>query len=84
MLVLWDKFLQALLSTISPVIATQKELNLTQLGKLADKLTPLLNNGNVFVVQQSISHKLKTHTDYKKECSRDIPIPIGHRPYRND
>ena len=40
------KFLQARPAKISPVIASQKELNPTQLGKLADKLMPLLNNIN--------------------------------------
>ena len=34
------KFLQALPSTISPVIASQKDLNHTQLGRLADELMP--------------------------------------------
>ena len=44
------KFLQALPSTIYPVITSQKDLNHTQLGKLADELMPLLNNNKAFVV----------------------------------
>ena len=43
------KFQQELLSTISLVTASQKELNLF-FDKLIDELMQLLNNGNVFVV----------------------------------
>ena len=36
------KFIQAVLLTINPVIVAQKELNLKQLGTLADELLPFL------------------------------------------
>ena len=51
------KFLQALPATIFPVIASQKELSPTQLGKLADELMPLLNNINATAFTLSIGHK---------------------------
>ena len=49
------KFFQAIPATIFSVIASQKELSLTQLGKLADELMPLLNNINAtaFTAQHS-------------------------------
>ena len=55
------KFLQALPATISPVIASQKELSPTQLGKLADELMPLLNNINAtaFTAQHRTQKKLR-------------------------
>lgn len=46
------KFLQALPNTIAPVIASQKDLNLTQLGRLADELLPYFSNSPVMAVQQ--------------------------------
>ena len=50
------KFLQALPSTIAPqVIASQKDLNHSQLGRLANELMPLSNNDKAFVVQRPLS-----------------------------
>ena len=69
------KFLQALPATISPVIASQKELSPTQLGKLVDELMPLLNNTNAtaFTAQ---------HRTQKTEKSKDnILIPTGIKPF---
>ena len=64
------KFLLALPATISPVIASQKELSPTQLGKLSDELMPLLNNINAtaFTAQ---------HRTQKTEKSKDnIVLPF--------
>ena len=69
------KFLQAVPATISPVIASQKELSPTQLGKLADELMPLLNNINAtaFTAQ---------HRTQKTEKSKDnIILPTGIKPF---
>ena len=69
------KFLQALPATISPVIASQKELSPTQLGKLADELMPLLNNINTtaFTAQ---------HRTQKTEKSKEnIILPTGIKPF---
>ena len=38
------QFIQALPSSISPIIASQKDLTLQQLGELADELLPYLNS----------------------------------------
>ena len=45
------KFLQALPPTISPVIASQKDLSLIQLGNLADELLPYFSRSTVMAVQ---------------------------------
>ena len=69
------KFLQALPATISPVIASRKELSPTQLGKLADELMLLLNNINAtaFTAQ---------HRTQKNEKSKDnIILPTGIKPF---
>ena len=69
------QFLQALPAIIFPVIASQKELSLTQLGKLADELMPLLNNINAtaFTAQ---------HRTQKTEKSKDnIILPTGIKPF---
>ena len=78
------KFLQALPSTISPVIASQKDLNHTQLGRLADELMPLLNNDKAFVVQRPLSTKNNSQTNYKGKYSQDTSVPLGVRPYRSN
>ena len=78
------KFLQALPSTISPVITSQKDLNHTQLGRLADELMPLLNNDKAFVIQQPGSTKNNSQTNYKGKYSQDTLVPLGVRPYRSN
>ena len=45
------KFLQALPPTISPVVASQKDLSLIQLGNLADELLPYFSRSAVMAVQ---------------------------------
>ena len=75
------KFLQALPSTISPVIASQKDLNHTQLGRLADELMPLLNIDEAFVVQRPLTTKNNSQTNYKGKYSQETSVPLGVRPY---
>lgn len=65
------KFIQSLPSTISPVIAAQTTLDLTQLGKLADELVPLCNKINVVKSKnennfQNNTFKNEHKTDYNK------------------
>ena len=52
------KFLQALSSTISPVTASQKDLNPIQLGRLADELMLLLDNGEALFPNNYILHTI--------------------------
>ena len=78
------KFLQELPSTIYLVIASQKDLNHTQLGRLADELMPSLNNDKAFVVQQPLSSKNNSQTNYKGKYSQDTSVPLGVRPYRSN
>ena len=74
------KFLPAL----SPVIASQKDLNHTQLGKLADELMQLLNNDKAFVVQRPLSTKNNSQTNYKGKYSQDTSVLPNVRPYRSN
>lgn len=60
------KFLQGLPSIIALVIASQKDLTLTQLGNLAEGLMPLINNGTVFATQGNKPQQPKAHSDKKK------------------
>ena len=78
------EFLQALPSTISPVLASEKDLNHTQLGRLVDELIPLLNNDKAFVVQRPLSTKNNSQTNYKVKYSQDNSMPLGVRPYRSN
>ena len=78
------KFLQALPSTISPVIASQKDLNHTQLGRFADELMPLLNNDKAFVVERPLSTKNNSQPNYKGKYSQDTSVPLNVRPYRSN
>ena len=78
------RFLQALPSAIAPVIASQKDLNHTQLGRLANELMPLLNNDKAFVVQRPLSTKNNSQTNYKGKYSQDTSVSLNVRPYRNN
>ena len=75
------KFLQALPSTISPVIASQKELNLSQLGNLADELLPYFSQSPVMAApQQKPRHSNVTST----EKTDSNPTHFGVRPFNKD
>ena len=78
------KFLQALPSAISPVIASQKDLNHTEHGRLVDELMPLLNNVKAFVVQRPLSTKNNSHTNYKGKYSQDTSMQLNVRLYRSN
>ena len=70
------QFIQALPSTISPVLAAQKDLTLTQLGKLADELTPFFH--------QALQTKSSVPTQPSPASSTrqaNHVIPVGLRPF---
>lgn len=85
------KFLQALPKTISPVIASQKDLSLQQLGKLADELLPFLNNNQVLAVNQ-YQHKQEQNSGRRnypgssrsEQASFTNSLRYGLKPYHND
>lgn len=76
------KFLAALPNTISPALAAQKTLSLTQLGSLADELMPM---HNTFCNMTQKSDAYSKHNERKNyTMSRNIKtssIPIGLRPF---
>jgi len=82
------KFLQALPASISPVLASQKEIPLAQLGKLADELLPYFSDG----VVKTISHvqprdKGNSHSRQRNvynENGANNSIPFGLRPFNSD
>ncbi len=78
------KFLQALPPEIAPVIASQKDLNPTQLGRLADELMPLLNNDKACFVQRPLSTQNSAQTSYKGKYSQNTSVPLNVRPYRDN
>ena len=82
------QFIQALPNTISIVLAAQKDLTLTQLGKLADELSPLFQNSamavNNYSNYMSASHehveRAPHSNNYRYENNSDF-IPLGIRPF---
>ena len=77
------KFLQALPSSLAPVIASQRSTPVSQLGSLADELMPLLNK------TQEIHAAPATYTPVQRIPQRrdetySTGIPIGLRPYRRN
>lgn len=78
------KFLAALPNTISPAIAAQKTLSLTQIGSLADELMPMHNNFCNLTQKQS-STSYKTENDSNKYAkSSPASIPIGLKPFNSN
>ena len=73
------KFIQSLPSSVSMVVASQEEIGLVQLGKLADKLMPLLGQSTVLSVPgtHNAAHTAKSPHDQKTS------LPIGLRPYND-
>lgn len=60
------KFIQALPASIAPVLATQKDLTLSQLGKLTDELLPLINQASCFHIPQPLSASVpQPQTNYQ-------------------
>ena len=75
------KFLQALPSTISPVIASQKELNLSQLGNLADELLPYFSQSPVMAAPQQKPRHSNVPSTEKTDSN---PTHFGVRPFNKD
>ena len=71
------KFIQALPITIAAVLTTQKDLTITQLGKLADELSPLMSKPchQVAPVSSSRPNHLFPNSD------RSNHFPMGLRPF---
>ena len=85
------KFLQALPKTISPVIASQKDLSLQQLGKLADELLPFLNNNQVLAVnqfqrkqEQDSSRRTFSNRSRADQAASSNNLRYGLKPYHSD
>lgn len=74
------QFIQALPPTISPVLATQKDLTLAQLGNLADELTPFFHQALQVKSDASSTSKQSSPTMQRRENSA---IPIGLRPFND-
>ena len=76
------KFIQALPSSVSPVVASQKQLDLMNLGKLADELLPYFTKQNVSIQQVSSQATTGRKTSSKGSAQLESgEIPIGLRPY---
>ena len=75
------QFIQALPSTISPIIASQKGLNLLQLGELADELLPYFNSQSASTVKGEVSsqHQAAVSNAYPYEkSSKDDMVTDAH------
>lgn len=81
------QFIQALPPTISPIIASQKNLSLKQLGELADDLLPFLSQQvNTVSARQQYRPPPQNHLSHGRPSRRDQEsagdaIPYGVRPY---
>ena len=74
------KFIQSLHSSISPVLAAQKDLTLSQLGKLADELLPLAQS-NIFNVQSSNS---RPSSPFRNQASTSRhPSQFHNQPFHS-
>lgn len=60
------QFIQALPATISPVLAAQKDLTVTQLGNLADELTPSFHQA-LLVKSNAQSHNRQASSTFQKK-----------------
>lgn len=74
------QFIQALPPTISPVLAAQKDLTLTQLGNLADELTPFFHQ--VLHVKSNVQSHSK-QPSLNSQTRDNSVIPIGLRPFND-
>ena len=72
------KFIQALPSSISPVIASQGDLEISRLGKLADELLPYMNKSvmSVSSIQQSKVSKVANGDNNS--------VPRGVKPFKGN
>ena len=80
------KFLSSLPHTISPAVAAQTTLSLTQLGSLADELMPMHNNFCNFTQSQQLSQKSPKHPRERRHSTSSgvSGTPIGLRPFSAD
>ena len=76
------KFIQALPSSISPVVATQKDLSLQQLGKLADELMPFAQSQCMAVQPAATSKSASNPSTASTKTSSSIPT--GVRPFNSN
>ena len=78
-------FLQALPKSISPVIASQKDLSIQQIGKLADELLPFLINTQIMAVKPPASTNAQTdQTDGRLNQTNNNSTKYGLRLYKPD
>ena len=84
------QFIQTLPSTISPVIASQKSLNLAQLGVMADELMPLhtqINNLNLSDKSEKnyyVENKSSRRFAQPSANNNNTEIPYGVQPFREN
>ena len=75
------KFIQALPQSVSLVVASQKQLDLDSLGKLADELLPYFaKNMSIQQVSSQTFDNRTTSDNGSAKCGSG-QIPIGIRPY---
>lgn len=77
------KFLQALPKSVSPVVASQKDLNLSQLGKLADELIPYFTNNQTAMTVNTNKPNYHEHKQQNQHQSNtpNTNCPPGLRAY---
>ena len=81
------KFLQALPKSIAPVLASQTDLEISRLGKMADDLITLFNrNENTHINQVSLpsSSKQASSTTNSSKNKGVSNIPYGLRPFNDN
>ena len=80
-----QKNLQALPKSIWPVIASQKDLSIQQIGKLADELLLFLNSTQIMAVKPSASTNAQTdQTEERRNQAYNNSTKYGLRPYKPD
>ena len=77
------RFVQSLPQSISPVIASQQDLDLSRIGKMADELLPLLNHSEVHHVRSNFNSRGPTTRTTDHSSDQPSRIPIGLRPFRD-
>lgn len=83
------KFLQALPSSISPALATQQTLSLTQLGSMADELLPLarqINNVQDVCNIQNPNQRSVPNSNQRTAPNKEFTnsTPYGLRPFKEN
>lgn len=78
------KFLQSIPSSISPVIASRKDLSLQELGRLADELLPYFDKTSVLTVE-STNHnsqsRQRSPTPSRYTNNSGMQLPFNVRPF---